>query len=103
MAAVSGTATTETTVTSGHANNRDDSNRQRRRETATADMAATSRHVDNIDSGNKTTMNMLTAIDGITVADTMMIERMTAGMTTKSGSFGINVAPTAIPTSIVMR
>jgi len=48
-------------------------------------------------------MNMLTAMDGITVADTMTIETMTAGMTTTSGSSGINVAPTAIPTSIAAQ
>jgi len=42
-------------------------------------------------------------MDGITVADTMTIETMTAGMTTTSGFSGINVAPTAIPTSIVAR
>ena len=43
-------------------------------------------------------------MDGITVADTMTTEMVTAGMTTTSGSSGINVAPTtAIPTSIVAR
>jgi hypothetical protein len=56
------------------------------------------RHIDS----DKTTMNTLTATDGITVADTMTTETVTAGMTTTSGSSGINVAPTtAIPTSIV--
>jgi hypothetical protein len=45
-------------------------------------------------------MNMTTATDGITVADTMMTG--TAGTTT-SGSSGINIAPPAIPTSKVVR
>jgi hypothetical protein len=98
---VSGTATADTTATSGHVNDHDDSKRQRRRATATADTAATSRHVDDIDS-DKTTMNTLTGTDGITVANTMTTEMVTAGMT-MSGSSGRNVAPTAIPTSIVAR
>jgi len=59
---------------------------------------------DTLDS-DKTTMNTLRAMpDGITVADTMTTETVTAGMTTTSGSAGMNVAPTtAIPTSIVAR
>jgi len=100
---VSGTATTETTATSGHVNNYNDSFRRRRRATATADTAATSRHVDGINSGNKTMVNMLSAMYGITVANKMRIDTMTAVMTTTSGSSGINVASTAIPTSIVVR
>jgi hypothetical protein len=100
-AAVSGTAMAETTATSGHVIDHDDSNRRRRRATVTADMAAKSRHLDDVDS-DKTTMNTLTATDGITEADTMTTETVTAGMTT-CGSSGINVAPTAIPTSIVAR
>jgi hypothetical protein len=97
-------ATADMTATSGHVNDHDDSNRRRRRATATADTAdtaATSRHVDDIDS-DKTTMNTMMATDGITVADTMTTGTVTTGMTT-SGSSGINVAPTAIPTSIVAR
>ena len=54
---------------------------------------------DTLDS-DKTTMNMLGATDVITVADTLTTETATAGMTTTSGSSGINVA---IPTSIVAR
>jgi len=50
-------------------------------------------------------MNTTTATDGITVADTMTTG--TAGTTTPSdiddGSSGSNVAPPAIPTSIVAR
>ena len=70
-------------MTSAHVNDRDDSFR--------------------IDSGNKTSMNTLSAMDGITVADTMTIDTMTAGITTMSGSSGINVASTAIPTSTAVR
>ena len=44
-------------------------------------------------------MNRTTATDGITVADTMTTG--TAGTTT-SGSSDINIAPPAIPTSIVV-
>jgi hypothetical protein len=56
--------------------------------------------------GNTPTMNTTTATDGITVADTMTTGM--AGMTTSlpdigNGSSGINVAPPAIPTSIVAR
>jgi len=46
-------------------------------------------------------MNTTTATDGITVADTMMAG--TAGTMRTSGSSDINVAPPAIPTSIVVR
>jgi hypothetical protein len=46
-------------------------------------------------------MNTTTATDGITVADTMTTG--TAGTTRTSGSSDINVAPPAIPTSIVAR
>jgi hypothetical protein len=51
-------------------------------------------------------MNTTTATDGVTVADTMTT--VTAGTTTLlrdigDGSSGINVAPPAIPTSIVAR
>ena len=48
-----------------------------------------------------TTMNTTTATDGITVADTMTTG--TAGTTRTSGSSDINVAPPAIPTSIVAQ
>jgi len=46
-----------------------------------------------------TKMNMMTATDGITVADTMTTGM--AGTMRTSGSSDINVAPPAIPTSIV--
>jgi hypothetical protein len=94
--------------------------------TATADTAATSGHVDDNDSNKQdihnddqdedkadtmttrqstgntpTTMNMTMATDGITVADTMTTG--TAGTTRTSGSSDINVAPPAIPTSIVAQ
>ena len=45
-------------------------------------------------------MNTTTATDGITVADTMTTG---TAVTTTSGSSGINVAPPAIPTSIVAQ
>ena len=54
--------------------------------------------------GKTPKMNTTTATDGITVADTMTTE--TAGTTTSlhgDCSSGINVAPPAIPTSIVAR
>ena len=90
------------------------------------DMAAMSGHVDNNGSNKQdvhdddqdkdkvdtmttrqpmgntpTTMNTMTATDGISVADTMTAG--TAGTTRTSGSSDINVAPPAIPTSIVAQ
>ena len=46
-------------------------------------------------------MNTTTATDGITVADTMTTG--TAGLTRTSSSSDINIAPPAIPTSIVAQ
>jgi hypothetical protein len=89
-------------------------------------MTATSRHVDDNNSGMRdvhdddqdedktdttttrqptdntpTTMNTTTATDGITAVDTMTTG--TAGTTRTSGSSDVNVAPPAIPTSILVR
>jgi hypothetical protein len=82
-------------ATSGHVDN-DDGNG----DTVTEARKRTSGHNNNKATGNTTTMNMTTAMDGITVADTMTTG--TAGTTT-SGSSCMNVAPSAIPTSIVAR
>jgi hypothetical protein len=97
--ATSDTAPAYMMATSGHVDN-DDGNG----DTVTEARKRTSGHNNNKATGNTTTMNMTTAMDGITVADTMTTG--TASTTTLHNigddSSGGNVAP-AIPSSIVAR
>ena len=87
----------DTAAKSGHFDdNNNDSDKRRRRSGR-----GQGGHDDNKATGKTPTMNTMTAMDGIMVADTMTTGM--AGMTTSlpdigNGSSGINVAPPAIPT-----
>jgi len=92
--------TGDTVATSGHFDDNDSNKRDVHDDDQDEDKADTT--TTRQPMGNTpTTMNTTTATDGITVADTMTTG--TAGTTRTSGSSDINVAPPAIPTSIVAR
>ena len=90
----SDTATAYTTAMRGHVND-DDGNG----DAVTEARTRTSGHDNNEATGNTMTMNTTTAMDGITVANTMMTGM--AGTTTlhNIGDSGGNIAP-SIPSSI---